>query len=560
MEIIKAFELIYNMKIRGIQYNLLILVMKLSLLGVSFMATAQTIPVGMQSIDESLRDLQLQGKISIEHSLASRPFFTSKKLKADSIYKLIDSSYNFNSTIYSNNKNTWVEILPTTTNFKYNSHHPYGWNESNFIDAKGIQDYISGGIFANWGMISVQLKPELVHASNPSFETGNGYGAATKSNYNHAFLGQSSIRLNAGVLSVGVSSENMWWGNGIQNSLLMSNNAPGFNHLVINTTKPLKTPIGNFEFSLIAGKLTEDTSVLLQVKDLTTFYYAQGEYSGEPALAKLDTGDWRYLSAIYVSYNPKWIPGLFLGFTRLGYSYNHYTGNRNNFIYDYLPVFAGLFRSTSNYYTVTGNSTKIKQLISVSARYVFDESHAEIYAEYGSNDNTLNMRDFILSPNHGSIYTAGFKKLVPLDNKKLLDIQAEITNLSMPVDYLIRSTGYTYVYQGSYTNQSRVIGAGFGNGSNMQTLNVNLKNGFNKQGFTFQRIVHDALREPYLTNKQRWTDIAFGYGFQKRYQRLLFHAQALVVNSSNYGWIPNATRVNISTITGFTYFLGKNKH
>ena len=93
--------------------------------------------------------------------------------------------------------------------------------------------------------------------------------------------------------------------------------------------------------------------------------------------------------------------------------------------------------------------------------------------------------------------------LIPLINNRWVDIQTEFTQLSGPVDYIVRGTGTTYLYQGSYTNQSRIIGAGYGNSSNMQTLNISLKKGFDKQGISFQRIVHDALREPYLSNFQR---------------------------------------------------------
>jgi hypothetical protein len=48
--------------------------------------------------------------------------------------------------------------------------------------------------------------------------------------FNKAFWGQSSIRLTFGPASIGLSNENIWWGPGIRNSLIMSNNAPGFKH------------------------------------------------------------------------------------------------------------------------------------------------------------------------------------------------------------------------------------------------------------------------------------------------------------------------------------------
>lgn len=519
-----------------------------------FIVSAQTIPAGANVFDESLRDLQLQGKIDPNVSMNSRPYFFSNQLRSDSFFHLIDSNYNYTNTIYTNHKKTWVEWLPINTAFEYNSHHPYGWNHNGMLDAKGFQAMVSADIFANWGLLSVQLMPAAQYAQNPNFETTSGYGAPTKSNYHKIALGQSSIRLNFGGISLGVSNENMWWGPGIQNSLLMSNNAPGFQHFTINSTKPLKTPIGNFEFQLIAGKLVEDTAVLLEVKDLTTFYYAQGSYGGNPSVASLDTGAWRYLNALTVSYNPKWIPGLFLGFTRLGYTYNSFLGEHHNFIKDYLPVFIGLFRSNSQAYSQTGGDTHTKQLISISARYVFSKAHAEIYGEYGSNDNTFNMRDFIMSPNHGSIYTAGFKKLFQLNNKKWVDIAAEITQFSQPVDYIIRGTGNTYEYQGSYTNQSRVLGAGFGNGSNMQTYSVSLKDGFDKKGIMIQRILHDAIREPNLSNNKQWTDLSLGYIYQKRIDNLIFHAQAQMVHSNNYGWSENSNW-NLYFYGGFVYMI-----
>src|SRR5690606_12669349 len=73
--------------------------------------------------------------------------------------------------------------------------------------------------------------------------------------YTRAYLGQSSIRLNLKSFSVGISSENLWWGPGRRNSLIMSNTAPGFLHATLNTLKPIYTPVGSFEGQLIAGRL-----------------------------------------------------------------------------------------------------------------------------------------------------------------------------------------------------------------------------------------------------------------------------------------------------------------
>ncbi|WP_216072810.1 capsule assembly Wzi family protein, partial [Acinetobacter baumannii] len=86
-----------------------------------------------------------------------------------------------------------------------------------------------------------------VYATNTDFEHTNTYGAVTKGSYLRVLPGQSSIRLSTGPVSLGISTENLWWGPGCFNALLMSNNAPGFLHLTFNTTRPVKTPIGSFE-------------------------------------------------------------------------------------------------------------------------------------------------------------------------------------------------------------------------------------------------------------------------------------------------------------------------
>ena len=130
------------------------------------------------------------------------------------------------------------------------------------------------GFFARLGPLTIQLQPELHYAENKpysgylDFNNANTWDAYYAT-YNYIDLpekfgdlpfqslswGQSSIRLNAGPVSFGISNENLWWGPGYRNSLLMTNSAPGFKHFTLNTTSPIRTYIGNFEFQVVAGKL-----------------------------------------------------------------------------------------------------------------------------------------------------------------------------------------------------------------------------------------------------------------------------------------------------------------
>ena len=106
---------------------------------------------------------------------------------------------------------------------------PACYHDGAMIPSKGMQTAFSPGFYLQYGILSVQLKPEFVLAANADFETFNHnqydvvfaryydiynnidlparFGTTS---YNKAYWGQSSIRLNYAGLSVGISSENLW--------------------------------------------------------------------------------------------------------------------------------------------------------------------------------------------------------------------------------------------------------------------------------------------------------------------------------------------------------------
>ncbi len=525
---------------------------------------AQTVPVGLHSLDDALRELQLQGKLDAKYSLAARPFFVDGGITTDSLYALIDSSH-LSRVIRTRlfNGAGVMEVLPLSVSSQFNSHHPYGWNQAGFIQAKGFQSMVSAGICTAIGPLSIQFKPEYVYAANPDFDHANGYGAPTSGSYKRLLPGQSSIRLNAGVASLGLSSENLWWGPGIFNSLLMSNNAPGFWHLTLNSRRPLQTGIGNFEWQLIAGKLTEDTSVLLENKNLTATYYNPQTYGGEGYSGPYDLKQkWRYLNGLTISYNPKWVKGLFLGLNRVGYAYQDNIANSGlDFFHKYLPTLFGGFRQNYAYGNDTASHTiRYKQIVSFSMRFLFPGSHTECYAEYGLHDNAYNLRDFALDPQYASAYTLGFKKLMPLKRQRWLDLTAELTKLSQPTDYLVRTAGYWYAYQGGYTNQSRIIGAGFGMGSNMQTLQLTHISGFNQWGLLLQCIQHDPVPAnaglPLASlglRATKWSDVSLGIKLQHKWNSFLLNLQVQGVSSANYTWQPANNTFNFYGLANLVY-------
>jgi len=510
---------------------------------VSKQSFSQTVPVGQTVTEDMLRILQLTGKIDAAQSLSARPFFYNKTITRNDLLNLIDSGNDIQlaQKSFANNQIQLV-VLPVTFVTKFNSHHPYGWNDAGMQMAKGLQTMISAGVHAKAGPLSIQLQPEFYYTANPSYKTTAEYGYNSGKSYSKLFAGQSSIRLNAGPISIGASTENLWWGPGQFSSLLMSNNAPGFQHLTFNTTRPLKTPIGSFEWQLVVGKLNEDTSRGFENKMLKPFN---------------PKNTWRYFSGIVITYQPSFMPNFFLGLTRTEHLYNTDQNKKTGFINKYLPVFAGASPS-ANSDTI---SIPSDGAFSFFGRWILPKIHAEFYIEYGYNDFKQNIRDFFTNANHSSAYIAGFKKVITLKNNQLVDVAGEITQMAQTTSYVVRNSGNWYehfkILQG-YTYQNQIMGAGSGFGNNVQTLQVKKINGFNSLGVRFQRIQQNPKRTSGglptigMANIQ-WNDMALGFLAQKKFKKLLLNGEVQFVNSKNFGW-QKGNAFNLFAMVDCIYF------
>src|SRR3989442_6722877 len=58
--------------------------------------------------------------------------------------------------------------------------------------------------------------------------------------------GQSTLAAAVGPVVAGFSTENEWGGPGIQNAIVLSNNAPGIPRAFARTSHPLRTPVRTF--------------------------------------------------------------------------------------------------------------------------------------------------------------------------------------------------------------------------------------------------------------------------------------------------------------------------
>lgn len=544
----RAISIINNFKLKYLRC-----LIGLSLLFFSFKSYCQTISVSDNLMQDHYRVSQLAGDMDSNVSLNLRPISYSlvKSPSGGQEFSLLPKDIIKKSDLFQ------VKILPITFNQQYNSSNSYGWNDGLMIPAKGYQNYISAGFFVKAGPLTIQAQPEFVYASNPEYLVGNdkvasdryssyislnNYGADLPAyyeteNFTKLGVGQSSIRLNFGPASLGISSENLWWGPGRRTALIMSNNARGFRYITLNTSHPIITPIGALEGQIIAGRLENSNSSLNLNKKQ----------------------DWRYLSGMIFNYQPKWVPGLSVGLTRVFQIYNTDINGLN----DYVPLFQPFEKKRSE-----EDGKRRDQLTSVFAKYIFKEAHAEVYAEFARNDHSFNVRDFLQEPQHSRAYLFGFQKLISafeVDENFL--ISAEVTRLSQPLNRSLRSAGTWYVHdinQG-YTNGGEVLGAGTGPGGNLQNFEFSWLKGLKKIGIQIERFEHNRdyyqeILDPGDNYKEQWVDLSAGVLVNWNFKNLMGRSKIAGVQSLNYLWqtgiddLPQRNQFNLHANIGLFYY------
>lgn len=565
----------------------------------SLVALSQTIPVGSLVLEDAYRREQLLGVLDSTVSFTVRPVYPVQTFRVNNSYDP-DGYLAFNrwTDFDGINRMGWqgwdghgaafsLQMLPMERITQYVSHHPFSMNDGGMIPAVGLQSFTRAGVYGEVGffrklgergaahrrgiVLSVQLQPEWITAENLDYEgfpDTHSDQAWTEywltqsridwpehfgdGSYSRVSWGQSSARISSGPVSFGVSNENLWWGPGMRNSILMSNTSPGFPHLTFNTTRPIKTPIGSFEFQVV-GAYLDSSGFRSEAPDSTNFgfqYYYQTPKS-------LDT---IYFNGVVMSYQPRWIPGLFLGFTR---SFQSYVSDLDGTLRGYLPVILPLAKESNG--EEGENSANQNQLASFFGRWLMPKSHAEVYFEFGRDDHAWNLRDLLLEPFHSRAYMVGFRKMVPLKNPKKgsLLVGFEHTQLQNSRSGQYRSSGPWYLHsqiRQGYTNQGQMLGAGIGPGGNMQTLELSylslsdprvssaeLADGSvhgddgiggtaGSIGVRLERYVHnnDFHYEAIKDIRAHWVDINAGLFGHLAFKNFIIHAKMDFITSMNY--------------------------
>ena len=527
---------------------------------------SQTLNLNNSLFENNLRRAQLNGDVSSDISFTLRPLDLNNYNIGDDIFDYNQYSPTLLSFFNGNGK---LKILPVDFKVNYSSHHPYNRNNGSMITNRGYQQLTSFGIYFELGPLSIQLKPEHIYAENKDYDGfWEGHYDITwarryilwnridlperfgESTYKKITFGQSSIRLNYKAISLGISSENIWWGPSIRNGIMMSNNAQGFNHITFNTRKPIKTAIGNFEFQLVTGRL-EPSGFDPPSSDRT--FEDTGTKLFIPKINQLgETDDWRFFQGYIITYSPKWFSGLHLGLIRWTQMYGALFEGKYNWISDdprfkgaavgWLPIFNNFFRKNDK---VEPLEKETDQAASVFFRWIWEDSKAEIYGEFNHNDSKFNFRDLLSDSDHSRAVTLGIRKL--FDSKKdnsQYEFHWEWTQMEQTASRLVRNAFSWYmhgnVYHG-YTNNGEVIGAGIGPGSNSQYISIAKLSENQRLGGALEIIDQDndfyyLAFEDSRDFRRYWKDFNLHLFYEKKLKKFWGSINLVYSRSLNYQW------------------------
>lgn len=394
------------------------------------------------ALEEQLRDAQLRGDAPAAGFLVRSP-----------------------SSLTPHRPGAGVALILPQADFAWNSRIPTSANDGAMWAGRGASAVVMAGAELRAGAVRLVVAPELVWAENRAFDEllprqwtaeqradflppwqtaqhsadipyrfGDGGWAKLRP-------GQSSLTVRAGGLAAGAATENQWWGPGVRNAVVMTDNAPGIPHLFARTARPLRTRLGSIDARWMVGTL------------------AGSGYADSTAGAGR-----RSLNTAALVFHPGAAPNLAVGVARAVYARE--------------AGFAGALGHSADVLTRWGGagdtlrSEPFEQITSLMARWVFPRDGAEVYAEWARHRLPGSLGDLLEAPEHTQGYILGAQWLRPVRAGEIR-LQAEAAGLEKSATFASRPIGSYYasaaVPQG-YTHEGQVIGAGIGPGASSQWL------------------------------------------------------------------------------------------
>ncbi|MGV3710373.1 MAG: capsule assembly Wzi family protein [Gemmatimonas sp.] len=371
-------------------------------------------------------------------------------------------------------RTSYVTLLSPEVRVVRNSALPFSLNDGPMWAGRGANTQYTFGVDARFRMVRLVVAPQITYSENRRFQTIPGIIGPpdNRSEWSNPFhpssssidwplrfgdralrtttAGQSSLTVSAYHIDAGIGNENVWWGPGQQNAILLSSNAPGFAHAFIRTPNGISTRWGRVDAQWILGRLRESDF-----------------FDSNPA------NNVRSINGALVAFTPARFRGFNVGISRI--VLNALTngdmsfGNSIDFTRD-------VRHPNTNNSDIADTITK-DQITSLFARLIVPAANLETYVEWARFETPYSLRDFLESPGHSQGYTVGLQWARPVRQLGTFRLAAEGTYLEPDASIRVRPVGTTYtsrsVVQG-FTHRGQMLGAAIGPGSSSQWIGLDL--------------------------------------------------------------------------------------
>ncbi|MEO8192564.1 MAG: capsule assembly Wzi family protein [Gemmatimonadales bacterium] len=368
----------------------------------------------------------------------------------------------------------WDFVRPTV-GITINSAYPFGSNDGPIWAGKGLTSWAQTGMAAWWGVFSAKLAPIAFRAENQEFplmpngQVGNlafadGQFPAEidrpqrfgNDPYTRIDFGESFARVDVAGIGAGISTESQWWGPTVEYPYILGNNAGGFPHVFAGTSHPANIGFGHAHGRLVYGLLKQSPYSPVTGGDYFKNYLSPGKV--------------RFMAGLTGVLQIRGIPGFEVGAARFFHSALDSGGIQSSDIT--LPL-QNLLKSRlrNEGDTVFGDDRSLlqNQLASIFFRWAPPRVGFELYGEYGREDFSSDVRDFLLEPDHSSTVNVGFRKAWMRQGGSVMDaFRAEFFTYEVPAGTRTRGEGLIYLHQPlrqGHTFRGQMLGANTGAGS-----------------------------------------------------------------------------------------------
>lgn len=356
-----------------------------------------------------------------------------------------------------------------------NSGFAWGANDGAMWQGRGFNGALGGAASFRWGPLSAVAAPVAYVAQNSDFPlltppvvTASPYSDGLfptivdspqrmgGSSYARLDAGESTIRLRAFALDIGVSTASLGWGTGEAFPSLFGSNAGGFPHLFLGTSgRGVRVPfVGRFGGRYVLGRL-----------DQSAFSNVHGS---ETYLDRDQSGTRRIGVGLTVNFMPAALPNLELGASRFYHSPYRTASHRwKAWSKPFEGIFKNGFEGRSGGPGDAGGDVD-NQIASFFARWVFPGRGVEANFELLREDHNWDSRDLAQEPENNGAVLASVRAVTHRTATNLSVVTFEYFDGDIRPIGQVRAQGYLYSHgylRQGHTQRGQLLGSPIGVGA-----------------------------------------------------------------------------------------------